>query len=535
MTVDAGVIVTAGPGQNPDVAWAIGDVKSRAPQVQECIDYYEGRHRVVAIPDGATTNPLLADLIRRLRDNMCDDVVDEPVSRLELVAWRDRATDDDDTTDGTDQVNDTGGRAEAASALWADNRGPARERRTYTDMARAGDAYNIVEQGADGRVRWQPQDPRQMAVAYLEDRPDTLRVAAKVWQSGKRWRLNLYYTPGFERTQGVLLERYATKGVSPGGGIPEPRAFLPYTPEPDPITGEVDQGVREWTRNPVFHFPADEVGGYGRSVLTELIPLQDTLNKAMADWVVNMEDTALPARWAVGVQKRIDPVTGAELPISRRPRRATDMLTVSAGDGTTQPQFGQFDAADMDPFVAAVQAHRVEIARKGYLPPSSVILGDTAGAVSGLSLLVQEGRQVKRCTTWQRDAGWVWREQMAYMLTLAGLDTAPDDLVVEWAPAQTRDEQALWELLTLKQALGVPTKVLLVEGGYDSAEVDRWVEDAAASQGGRVSAPGVMPVGGVASVTIPGMPGGLPVAGGLGIPSAPAAPAGAVAPGLANG
>lgn len=525
--------------QNPDLAWAIQEVKDRAPALQRRRDYYDGKHAPV-IPPAQTLSPLLQALLEDLSDNMCDDVVDETVDRLRITSWLAAPKDDlMGDGDGLEPLNgeDLGA---LAQQMWEDNRGPVREQQTYRDQGWAGDAYNIVQKNeATGAVRWFPQDPRQMAVAYLEDDPDVIRVAARVWRQrkpgggGYRWRVNLYYTPGQEPRPGILLERYASRGDGADGGCPEPRAFEPLILEvTDPATGETvpDEGYRDWTRCPVFHFPAGEVGGYGRSFLTPVIPLQDALNKAIADLIVNMEDTALPQRYGTGIQNPRDPVTGEETPLRRRARRPSDMITVPSKDA----QFGQFEAASMEPFMATIQGWRVEIARKGRLPAYSV---NPDGEVpSGLSLLVQEGRQTKRCKTIQTTDGWVWREQMAYMLSLhLGREVKAADLDLEWAPPETRDEQGLWELLTLKAGLGVPRERLLVEGGYDQDEVAEWLEAQAAEQGGRVSVPGP----GIASVTIPGVPGGMAVpagaqAPGLGVPGAPNGPAGATQPGLAG-
>lgn len=500
--------------QNPDVAWAIKDLKDRAPALKRRRDYYEGRHLPV-VPPANTLSPLVHAILEDLTDNLCEDVVDEPVSRLAITAWSVQG-------DGGDAV------AKAAQDKWEQNRGPLREPATYRDMTGLGDAFTIVDKPRtqDGTALpsgWQVVAPEQIACRYWEDRPDLLEVAAKVWRQGKRWRLNLYYGP--EHPGGARLERYASRGTSTDGSLPEARAFLPLTGNDlprDSVTGEPDLGGRDWDRIPVFHYPMGEVGRYGKSILTNVIPLQDLLNKAIADLVVNMEDTALPQRYGTGIQTQRDPLTGGELPLRRRSREVSDMLTTASPDAA----FGQFAAADMTPFMSVIQGWRVEIARKGYLPPYSVGLDASTGALSGLSLLVQEGRQIKRGQSIQRTAETVWKEQMAYMLRLDGFgDVQAEDLDVEWAPLATRDETALWELLLVKRGMGVPDDVLLVEGGYDQDDVTKWLEDRAADQGGRVSMPGA----GIASVTVPGMPGGL------GLPGAPPPPLGAAAPGLPQG
>ena len=492
-------------GQNPDVGWALDDLNQRAKALKRRRDYYEGRH-VSVIPPGKTLSPLLQELLEDLVDNLCDDVVDEPVARLSITNWTDPSMadtadlPDDDTEDtpGTPPAPEQVNRGELAQDLWDTNRGQTRANATHRDGWRSGDAWNIVERAKDGTVRWFPQRPECMAARYQEDNPDTLDVVAKVWKSGRAYRMNLYYGP--DSAGGGRLERWASAGSSHDGGAPQAKAFVQ-------MTSTTDDGTRDWPRIPVFHFPADEVGGYGRSVLTDVIPLQDLLNKSVADLVVAMEDVALPQRYGTGIQTSYEP-DGTETPLRRRARSAADMLTTASKDAA----FGQFPGADMSQFLSVQTAWRLEIARKGYLPAYSVAgpTGSSSTPASGLSMLVQEGRLLKRCKNAQEDWGWVWTEQMAYMLTLSGTPTVPADLDLEWAPIATRDETALWELLTLKSGLGVPKRQVLMEGGYDQDQVDDWLDAEATAPGGRLGFPGTG-IGGVASITMPGVSGGVAV------------------------
>lgn len=525
--------------QNPDVAKALADQRRRARAIERRLRYYDGTHDTVVPDSGTVSNPDLRDLLLSLADNMCDDVVDETVDRLEVVAWTSTSVDD---SVGPDAATDPAGGepveddplGEAAMAVWTANRMPARERSTYRDGLAAADGWAMVERGADGVWRTFPQRPEQMGCRYRDDQPDVIDVAWKVWRDGQRWRLNLYYGADTSDPGGARLERWTTKGSRNDGGIPEARAFIPLNDDED--AENVRQGPRpDWDRCPVFHYPQGEVGGYGRSVLTDVIPLQDVLNLSLSNLVVNSEDVALPARYATGVQVPTDPVTGEQRPLRRGPAKRGDMLT----SASTEARFGQFAAADLTQHIAILEGLRVEIARKGYLPASSVNVSAaaTAGA-SGLSMLVQEGRQVKRCKTLQRDWGWVHAELVAFMLRrqggpFAGVQAA--DIEPEWATPATRDEQAMWELASVKVSLGVPRERVLVECGYSPDEARRWVEAAAAARGGRVSEGGGMPAGigaaavpagGIASITQPGVPGGMAV-GGL-----PVQPAGAAAPGV---
>ena len=517
--------------QNPDVAWALDDLAARGPALKRRRDYYEGRH-VSVIPAGQSLSPLVQQVLEDLTDNLCDDVVDEPVSRLTISGWDAPETagtaprSDADAGGGTDTGTSAGA---LAQALWDMNRGDERADLLHRDAWGLGDGFAIVEKDQAERVRFYLQRPEQMAVRYDPRNPDRIQVAAKVWKDGARWRLNLYYPGDYENGSQQpgpgRLERWGTRGSSVDGGVPQAKAFDLVPGEPDE-EGGVDDGTRpEWSeRVPVFHFPADEVGGYGRSVLTDVIPLQDLLNKSVADLVVSMEDVALPQRWGIGVQGEYQE-DGTRKPVRRKAARASDMITTGAKPG--EAAFGQFPGADLTQFLKVQEGYRLEIARKGYLPASSVALDGGSASISGLSLLVQEGRQNKRVKRGQRNFGWEWRALMAYMLTLSGRRTEPDELDLTWAQPETRDELAQWELLVIKRDMGVPDRVLLVEGGYDPDDVDDWLEAADVEPGGRLAPPGA----GIASVTMPGVPGGMAVD----LAAPPVQPNGAARPAVPQG
>lgn len=449
---------------NPDLAWAIDDVKRRAPVIARRRRYYEGEHPTVVDVNSPTLSPFMRDLLTDLSDNLCDDVVDEPVDRLAIQAF----------------TSTVPGVAETVTATMEANRFDTRLSVIFRDAWLAGDGYAIVEQDPNGDWRFYRQQPEQMAVRYSALLPDLIQVAAKVWQDGKRWRVTLYY--GKDSDGGARVEKYASKGTSPNG-IPEARAFRPLEGQDDQGEPNALQGA-DWDRVPVFHFPADEVGCYGRSVLTDVIPLQDLLNKSVADLVTAMEDVALPQRFATGIQAQYND-DGSEKPLYRKSRSALEIIRTAA----TEAQFGQFDGADLSQFLAVQESWRSEIARKGYLPPHSVGLGGETP--TGISLLVTEGRQIKRVKNAQRNWGWVVRDMAAYMASKTlGRPVDVSMLDLEWERPETRDDQAMWELLLLKRDLGVPDEVILTEGGYDADEVKGWLEDKAASTGGRNSQPG---------------------------------------------
>ena len=430
---------------NPDLAWAIEDVRRRQATYLLCQEYYDGNHRLVFATEKYRN--AFGDLFREFADNLMDDVADEPADRLQITNFTAVAA----------------GLAQRAQDLWETNKGDSRSGRVHLDGFRSGDGMVIVWPDSNGTPRMYPQKPEQMAVRYDDDLPDEIEVAAKVWREGRVYRLNLYYCD--------RIERYATKGTGNDGGMPKAASFLPYNEPAEAEPGETPEAAEPWIEphdygQVVYHFPNGDVSAYGTSALDDVIPLQDGLNKTLADMLVAMEFHAYPQRWATGVQVERDPISGKEIdPFQSGAERLWRT-------GNEAAQFGQFTQADLSQFLEVQDSFRAEIARKGGLPPHSVGAGRQSPP-SGISLLVSEGRLIKRVKDRQRDWGDVWCEVMAAMLRMDGAPaTTAQDIDIEWAPAETRDEKAQAETLTMKVALGVSKRQALLEMGYDEDKVD---------------------------------------------------------------
>lgn len=481
-----------------DIEWALADVNSRLPKYALYRQYDEGDHRLLFATDKYRN--AFGDLFREFADNLCEDVVDGLADRIQITGWT--------TTD-----SDLGALVDAA---WERNQGPARAGAVHRNAIREGDGFTMVDLGRDGLFRSYRQEPTQIAVRYSTEYPDEMDLAAKVWPAGKRWRMNLYYPDG-------KFVRLATKGLSPGGGLPGAAAFKPVQAgDPALAEDETYEGEAAIPGIPVFHYPNGDLSTYGRSILRGVIPLQDALNKGVADMLVTMEGTAQPIRWARGIETQVDPITGQEV----NPFAGADKPGAVIRTGNKEAAFGQFDAASPDGFLDVQDSFRIQIARKGYLPPYAVPLrSGAANYPSGVSLLVSEGRAVKVARDRQRDWGAEHAREYAYGLSLeAGRPGAviAADLDPTWAPPETRDEKALVEMLLLKKDLGVDQRHLLLEAGYDEADVDEMLDTLANVQEGMAAAFTVLQGGRQAirpadAVTL---------TQDLGVPAAPDAPGG---------
>lgn len=483
------------PTVNADLDWALEDVRRRLKPYALYRQYDEGDHRLLF----ATEKFLNAfgSLFQEFADNLCDDVVDGITDRLQIIGW----SSNDKTLNSL------------ADEVWSRSQGAARAGAVHRNGFREGDGFTIGQLDKNGLARSYKQAPTQMAVRYSTEAPDEKDLAAKVWKAGTRYRVNLYYPD--------RIEKWASRGTSADGGLPKAAAFKPLSAG-DPALGEDDTYVTDHDGIPVFHYPNGELSAYGKSILAGVIPLQDALNKAIADMLVTMEGHAAPLRWGTGIEVERDPITGVEIDPFKRANLPGSILRTGSKDAA----FGEFTASAMEGFLDVQDSFKVEIARKGYLPPYAITLRSGGGqAPSGISLLVAEGRTTKLAKDRQRDWGSEHKREMAYLLNLemgSGERVTAQDLDLEWTPPETRDEKALLETLVLKKELGVPTRTILLEMGYDSDDVDEWLEDADEAEQSEAA---------VLSVLQGGRPGVSPAAantlnGALGVTGSPVPPAG---------
>lgn len=436
---------------NADLDWAIEDVRSRIPRYRLFIDYDQGNHRLLFATDKFRNT--FGSLFQEFADNLCDDVVDAITDRLQIAAWT-----------STDKALN-----KAVDEVWERNQGESRAGAVHRNGFREGDGFTIVEVDSSQQARIYRQRPTQMAVRYNSERPDEMDLAAKVWKDAprKRYRVNLYYPD--------RIEKYASRGMGAEGGLPKSAAFSLMRAGDPGLDPTEDGGLTERTIPGVgvFHYPNGELSEYGRSILTGVIPLQDAHNKSIADLLVAMESRALPERWASGIQTEYDAVTGQEKD-PFKDRGPGSMYRTGSKDA----QFGEFSTVDVSQFLDVARFFRAEAFRKGAMPP---FLADAADAIpSGVALLVAEGRTVKLAKDRQRDWGTEHKREMAYAanLEMGRADVTADDLDLTWVPPETRDMKALLEELTMKKDLGVPTRQVLLEAGYDTDEVDKFLDEA---------------------------------------------------------
>lgn len=415
------------------IRWALDALANRAPAYQLKERYYKGDHRLAFATDRFRN--AFGNLFSAFADNLCQVVVDTVADRLEVVGF---------SLEEGEKVA-----VDAAWELWQKNRMDLKSKVIHKMALRAGDAYAVIWPDDQGVPRIHPNSALRMAVIYDDEGSGVIDAAVRLWGlDDGRLRLNIYYPD--------RIEKFATTQAT--SDIRSEGAFRPLPEEavvPNP-----------WGVVPVIHFAnGAEEDGFGRSELEDVIPLQDALNKAIADMLVAMEYVSLPQRWATGLEVDLDETTGKpKVPFTPGVERVWAV-------GDPDVRFGQFDPANLEQFLNVQNSFREEIARVSGIPMHYMML-DSGGWPSGEAMKTAEARLTSKVENAQVTFGNTWEDgiHLALKMLAGGADPR---LSAVWTDPTPRDTKAEAEAALLRQQLGVSQKQLLQELGYSPEQIDR--------------------------------------------------------------
>lgn len=424
----------------PVLELALNHLSQQRPLYSLYASYHGGDHRLLFATQKFKST--FGQLFQSLKDNLMPGVVEAFTDRLLVTGFT--------VEEGDQQTGDQ------AWQIWRDNRMDERALETHQEALQCGDAYVLVWPDDEGRARIFPQRADLCVVRYSEEQPGEVRWAVKVWRNDENFvRANVYYPD--------RIEKYVTRNKARGADlIQRASSFVQFE-----APGEAWPLANPFGRVPIFHFANSAgLGQYGNSELKNLIPLQDALNKALADMLVAQEFAAFPQRWATGIEADYDDAGAAKTPF----KPGIDRLWTSASE---EAKFGQFDAAQLEQYLKVHDSLRSEIARVAGVPLHYLMM-NTGNFPSGEALRIAEGRLVKKVTRKQTAWGNVWENVLAFALEVEGQSAA--QFSAQWEPAATYSETEELNNLLVKKQLGASDEVLLAEAGYGEKEIAAMME-----------------------------------------------------------
>lgn len=194
----------------------------------------------------------------------------------------------------------------------------------------------------------------------------------------------------------------------------------------------------------------------GRSEIDDLIPLVDGLNKLLTDMLVTAEYTALPRRWATG----IDLVEAPVLDEDGNPTGETEAANpFPDGDRmmiaeAQESKFGQLAAADLTGYENAVNVLLGQIMAVSALPAHYIgVMHDNPASADAIRSA--EASLTARAEARQKVFGRAWEQAARLVVAVRdGVDPADVDVRVEWCDPATRSESQLSDSVTKLYANG---------------------------------------------------------------------------------
>jgi hypothetical protein len=416
-----------------NIELALRDLRDRTALYTEFTNYDRGFHPVMF--SSKKFRRFYAEVLRRYRLNLCRPVIDAVSERLTIAGWE----------------------GDLAQAWWQTH-GISIMNRVHRPALRAGDAYVLVWPDRDMNAtpdtyRAHRLLPNEATVVYSED-TEMPEYALKIWTEEldrQRFiqRLNVYY---YDR-----VERYVRQGTEQIN-----YDFAGYAPYTDDEAGDViEYGglLRDLGQDkllPVVHFaPSRDLTPYGTSMLEDVLPIQDALNKHAIDILVTSESVAMPVRALLGFEV-IENADGSTNAPDYDPR--LDHFLTIPGEAA---RLIQLDPSSMEGLLKAKQEAITDIATVSGIHQSR--LRDAGSVPSGEALRVVERPLVSQVRNLQQDFTEPWTD----VARLLGLDGQPI-----WSDPVQMDTTEQWALVQAKIDAGWPARQAYIESGLSPEVVD---------------------------------------------------------------
>ena len=451
------------PIELADLQWAVGALGERLDSYSKARKYYVGDHDLGFAT--AKFQSAFGNLFKQLAYNRCAPVVDSVTNRLRVTGFSVSGPIDvgaltiPDANDPASEVY-----SQQAMALWRLGEMHLREGELYAESATTGDAYGVVYWDAPaplgtGLPRIWPNKAETVRVRYDDEGRKTLAVKGWLITSGpdKNKRRLTFYTP-------TTIERYISTGTAESEF---PKELEQYTlvREVNALGQQViNPVVHNLGRVPVVHYPnnAPMLGDYGISELRDVMPLQDALNKALADMLVAMEYNAFQQRWITGIDEpELDENGRRRLPFKTGPGEiwfSTDK----------EAKFGSFDTSNLEQYLKVQDQLDLDIARVSAIPVHWLVM--TGTPPSGESLKTADAPFSAKLRDRQRSHGSGHAEAMSLKFQLLGVKE-PLLITPEWESAEPRSEREQAEIGQMMANAGIPLDIVARVMGLPADEV----------------------------------------------------------------
>ena len=412
--------------QNPDVKTAYDAIMNKRARYNLLWRYYDGDQPLVYSVE------TLSEVFRRtgvtFNENWCAVVVDSVIERVQLMSL---------TVLNSDSLSTALMDIMLAAEI------DLEDDPIHLATLVCGEAFLIAWKSEDEQLEAYYNAPRLCHIEYDSNNPHEKLWAAKMWQDGP-WYLTLYYP---ER-----IEYYDTKG----NDVTSYKAFRLRDDEQNPADNPY--GVI-----PVFHFRRDR--RLIASELVNVIPIQDAVNKLIADMMVAAEFGAFKQRWII---------SNSDTDVLKN--KPNEIWNIPAGDGVGQQvSVGQFEAPALKNYIESIASKVNSISAISRTPHHYFF--SSGGVPSGEALIALEAPLNKKALRLAAILGRTWQRVAQFLLLLQGVSVDVQDIEAIFEPVQTVQPRTEAEIREINVRSGVPLETTLRMQGWTQEQIEQMRDD----------------------------------------------------------
>lgn len=421
-------------------------LRNRRGKIDTYSDYYDGKHPLAFASE--KFRKAFGGLFEEFADNWCPLVVDASAERLKPQGFRYGPM-------------GTGGDADAWRIYQANNLDSAVHMGITEALITAEAAAIVWANPATPDIPLITiEHPSQVYVEYVAGSRVQRAAALKLWTDDDGDLATLYLPDAIYKFRARRRAESRLQVVGDPGSrwVPREAASEPW-PLPNPL-GVVP--VVPLQNRPRLLVPA-------KSELHNVLPIQDGVNKLVADLLVASEYSAFRQRWVTGMDIPVDPET--KQPIEAF-RPAVDRMFQAESADTT---FGEFGITDLNNFKAGIELLVQHVASQTRTPPHYFYL--SGQFPSGESIKSAETGLVAKVRDKMIHFGEALEEIMRLSFAVLGDPRAEvSDSETIWGDPESRSEAEHIDAVIKKRAIGVPLRQLWEDAGYSQAQIARFAE-----------------------------------------------------------
>jgi len=428
-----------------DLELAFEMLTAKKPLYDKYFAYYDGKAPLIYSRE--RLRDIFASIDARFTQNWCAVVIDSLLERLNLMQFVIAENEaDTEFLNREWQLSDM--------ALDADD--------AHLTALVTGEAYVIAwkEEGEPATAYY--NDPRNVHLFYSGDNPRRKRFACKWWIGDDDHRyLTLYYPDRLEyyrSTNSIAKTTVATGTLVIANDVQTAASFG------EPLIADNPYG-----EIPVFHLRRES--RTIKSELTNIIEIQDSINKLLSDMMVAAEYGAFKQRWVI-----------SQVDVRGKFKNSPDEIwAIPAGDGEgQQTSVGEFTPTELGNYLSAVEQMVQSVAVISRTPKHYFLA--QGGDPSGEALIAMEAPLNKKAQKYIDRFSSTWRKVAQFMLKLEGKQIDELDITATFDRPETVQPMTNAVIRKTNVEAGIPLTTQLRDEGWTDAELDDMQEDKEAEQ-----------------------------------------------------